>query len=128
MRPGYTIKHWLLTIAISPITEMLIAAITGKDSNHVLLPLELIWYFWIFGFLFSLPAFALYLVLFYLLYRLSTPVETSKVILIIVSGLCIIFTFSLLETPELIMAYTLTAVITGFFLKLKKQDKVVTQN
>lgn len=82
MRPEYTIKHWLLTLALSPFTGVAVAAIIGEDPNEVLSPVQAVWVFLLFGLLFSAPAFLIYFVLFLLLEKFSIKVIASKIILI----------------------------------------------
>lgn len=128
MRIEYALKHWLLTLIISPFTAILLAILIGKDANEAFLSLYLIHFFWFFGFVFSLPGLAIYLGIFYLLQKLSVPVTDSKAILIIATIACIIFSFLFLETPalDLITAYSLTSAVAGLRLKLGKTENRAT--
>lgn len=130
MRPEYTIKHWLLTLALSPFTGVAVAAIIGEDPNEVLSPVQAVWVFLLFGLLFSAPAFLIYFVLFLLLEKFSIKVIVSKIILITAASLSVIFTFLLLGMTNeslisLKIAYIATAIITGIFLKLEKPGEVI---
>lgn len=133
MKPGYTIKHWLLTIIISPFIAIVVVIIRGKDSNDVLFPLQAIWGLWIFGVLFSAPAFLIYFCLFFLLEKFSLTTITRKAIIITVAVLSVIFSFLQFginndTLQPLKIAYIVTAIITGSLLKLEKSAAIIPKN
>ena len=122
MQWSYLFKHWFATLLIAPFLCDLFFYINPTNYNiggltgvyHIV---------FIFSFIASIPTYAIYALAFYFLKRENISLIFSKRILLIISMLGVLITFSTgfstLSIPAT-LAYILTSLITGIFFKLEK--------
>lgn len=122
MKWSYAISHWLLTLLLAPFTSELIKYLFLKDSHLIAGLLEVYPITLLFSFIFSIPAFIAYLITFIYLNKSKYFIRLKKIILIAIAVLGIIVTMLILyrnKEPEIIIAYSITCLITGLILPLK---------
>lgn len=120
MNWSYLYKHWFSTIFLSPIVFDVYNLVTEK-SNRIVGLVEVYPITLIFGFLFSIPTYLLYSVVYYFFGNKNVNNSFSKLILITLAviGIFISFylTFNNRET-EISIAYAITSITTGLFFTL----------
>ncbi len=130
MKRAYVIGHWVLTLLFAPFTSQTIQYIWGTTSHQVVGLLEVYPITLFFSIAFSLPTFLVYLTCFYFLSKQDVNFAMSKVILIAVSVLGIYITQTIIKgtmSQDIIIAYSVTAVIVGLILRIRK-TKIKTQD
>lgn len=126
MRRTYLLWHWFLTLIIAPFTSQLIEYIFGRDPHKVVGLLEVFPLVFLVSVLLSLPTFLIYCACFYFLSKGDVRPLKSKIILIAVSVAGICTTQSLIKgsmSQDIIIAYSVTAIIVGIVLRLKKSNE-----
>jgi len=126
--------HWALTLLIAPFTSQAIEYIFGTNPHQVVGLLEVYPITLLFSIAFSIPTFLIYLTCFYFLSKQDINFAVSKFILIAVSVLGIFITQTIIKgsmSQDIIIAYSVTAIIVGLVLKLKEaktkpQDSRIT--
>ena len=134
MRRTYMFTHWALTLLIAPFTSQAIEYIFGTNPHQVVGLLEVYPITLLFSIAFSIPTFLIYLTCFYFLSKQDINFAVSKFILIAVSVLGIFITQTIIKgsmSQDIIIAYSVTAIIVGLVLKLKEaktkpQDSRIT--
>ncbi|SEH77031.1 hypothetical protein SAMN02927937_01334 [Paenimyroides aquimaris] len=123
MQWSYLFKHWFATLLIAPfLTDLLfyIDPNNHKIGGFVEVYPIIIWL----SFLFSIPTYAVYSIVFYYLKKKQFSLIFSKRILIAISVVGIFITFTLIF-PDIYfpatLAYMLTSLVTGIFFKLEKR-------
>ena len=130
MKRAYIIGHWALTLLIAPFTSQAIDYFYGTNPHQVVGLLEVYPITLLFSIAFSLPTFLIYLTCFYFLSKQDTNFLVSKFILIAVSVLGIIITQTIIKgsmSQDIIIAYSVTAVIVGVILRIRK-PKITTHD
>ena len=130
MKRAYVFGHWALTLLIAPFTSQAIDYFYGRNPHQVVGLLEVYPITLLFSIAFSLPTFLVYLTCFYFLAKQNTNLRVSKFILIAVSVLGILLTQTIIKgsmSQDIIIAYSITAIIVGLILKIKK-PKIETQD
>ena len=130
MRRTYVIGHWVLTLLIAPFTSQAIEYIYGTNPHQVVGLLEVYPITLLFSIAFSIPTFLIYLTCFYFISKQDVNFAVSKFILIAVSVLGIFITQTIIKgtmSQDIIVAYSVTAIIVGLVLKLKTA-KIITQD
>ncbi|RTL56335.1 MAG: hypothetical protein EKK37_17860 [Sphingobacteriales bacterium] len=133
MKRAYVFGHWVLTLLLAPFTSQAIQYIWGINPHQVVGLLEVYPITLLFSIAFSLPAFLVFLTCFYFLSKQDISFIISKVILIVVSVLGIYVTQTIIKgtmSQDIIIAYSVTAIIVGLLLPirkpaLKKQDNII---
>jgi hypothetical protein len=124
MNRAYVIGHWVLTLILAPLTSQAIQYIWGTNPHQVVGLLEVYPITLLFSVAFSLPTFLVYLTCFYFLSKQHhIDFALSKAILITVSVLGIYFTQTIIKgtmSQDIIIAYSVTSIIVGLILKLRK--------
>jgi len=123
MKKAYVIGHWGLTLLLAPLTSQAIQYILGTNPHQVVGLLEVYPITLLFSIAFSLPTFLVYLTCFYFLSRHDINFVLSKVILIVVSVLGIYITQTIIKgtmSQDIIIAYSVTAIIVGPILRIRK--------
>jgi hypothetical protein len=134
MNRAYLIGHWVLTLVIAPLTSQVIDYLYGTNPHQVVGLLEVYPITLLFSIVFSLPTFLIYLTCFYFLSKQKTNLRVSKFILIAVSVLGIYITQTIIKgtlSQDIIISYSVTTIIVGLILRLKKfetkaQDNIIT--
>jgi hypothetical protein len=123
MRRTYVIGHWVLTLLIAPFTSQAIEYIYGTNPHQIVGLLEVYPITLLFSIAFSLPTFFIYLTCFYFLSKQDINFAVSKFILIAISVLGIFITQTIIKgsmSKDIIIAYSVTAIIVGLLLRLKE--------
>jgi hypothetical protein len=129
MKRTYVIVHWVLTLLLAPFMSQAIDYFYGTNPHQIVRLLEVYPITLLFSIAFSLPTFLVYLICFYFLSTLDINFVISKVILIAVSVLGIYITQTIIKgsmSQDIIIAYSVTAIIVGLILRLRK-PKITTQ-
>jgi len=119
MQWSYLFKHWSATL----IMPLLLTEIHHNYS------IELLAIGFLFGFVFSLPTYLFYAIVFQSLQKETISITVKKIILIATSTFGIIVTFALISgdlkgvfTYD-VFIYIITSVITGIFFRLGKKTE-----
>lgn len=134
MNFSYLFKHWFATLTLAPIISEIINLLFTPNSNKILGLLEVYPITVIFGFIFSVPTYIIYFLVYYFLGIKNINIKTSKLILITLAVIGIIVSFSITfnnREPEITIAYILSSIISGIIFKLSfKNDnnKTINQN
>jgi hypothetical protein len=134
MKRSYVMGHLGLTLLLAPFTSQAIQYIWGTNPHQVVGLLEVYPITLLFSIAFSLPTFLVYVTCFYFLSKQNINFAISKVILIAVSVLGIYITQTIIKgtmSQDVIIAYSVTAIIVGLILRLRKpkiktQDNIIT--
>jgi len=120
MQWSYLFKHWSATL----IMPLLLTKIHHNYS------IELLAIGFLFGFVFSIPTYVFYAIVFQSLQEETISITVKKIILIATSTFGIIVTFALISgdlkgvfTYD-VFIYIISSVITGIFFRLKKIPKI----
>ncbi len=120
----YPIKHWLLTLLISPLILFLYSFLfLGGDSFSDFLGLYFV--FILFGIVISLPALICYYFTFYLLKTKINSALQLKTILNVIAITGIFITFLIMEGSSIfdfILCYSIAVIICSGFSKIKKKE------
>jgi hypothetical protein len=130
MKRTYVIGHWVLTLLLAPFTSQAIDYFYGTNPHQVVGLLEVYPITLLFSIAFSLPTFLVYLTCFCFLSKQDINFAISKAILIAVSVLGIYITQTIIKgtmSQDIIIAYSVTAIIVGLILRLRK-PKITTQD
>jgi len=127
----YLFKHWFSTLLLTPVIHLLVEKWDDLNQLTTMDFLELFPVFLILGFVFSIPTYFLYSILYYYLAQLEF--KYSKVILISFSVIGIVVTALIIKgtmMPNVALAYCLSSIITGvsFKLNFKKIENENDQN
>lgn len=131
MKRTYVIGHWILTLLIAPVTSQAIDYFYGANPHQVVVLLEVYPITFLFSIAFSIPAFLVYVFCFYLLSKQDTNPAVSKFILTGVSVSGIFITQTIIKgsmSQDIIVAYSVTAVIVGFILRIRKPKMIKEDN
>lgn len=120
---SYPYKHWLTSIALAPTFPILynIAFLHGENYLDYLKGYPA---FFLYGLLSSLPAFAIYLLLFSYLAKGAYSELIIKTLLNLATITCIFLTFLILggsEENDIAIMYSVSVLITSFFYKIKSK-------
>jgi hypothetical protein len=124
MKREYLLWHWALTLLIAPFTSQAIDLCYGRNPNQVVGLLEVYPITLLFSIFFSIPTFLVYLLCFYLLSNRKINFTISRLVLVAVSVIGIITTQTFISgsmSQVIIIAYSLTTILVGLFLKIRKQ-------
>lgn len=127
MKPEFPIFHWILTLIISPFTGGLIQFIWGEDESQVSLLLDIYPATVSYSFVFSIPAFIVYCILFYFLNKKDIQTGLAKFFLIGLTIMCICLTLLALDRRmvyDIFLAYSTTTAIVGVMLRLRPKETV----
>ena len=119
-----------MTLLIAPFTSQAIDYIFGINPHQVVGLLEVYPITLLFSIAFSIPTFLIYLTCFYFLSKQDINFAISKFILITVSVLGILITQTIIKgsmSRDIIIAYSVTALIVGLVLRLK-ETKILTHD
>ena len=131
MKRAYVIGHWALTLLIAPFTSQAIDYFYGTNPHQVVGLLEVYPISLLFSIAFSLPTFLIYLTCFYFLSKRNVNFVVAKLILIAISVLGIFITQTIIKgsmSNAIIIAYSITSIIVGLILKLKKTETKIIDN
>lgn len=123
MRRAYVMGHWGLTLLLAPITSQAMQYFWGTNPHQVVGLLEVYPITLLFSLAFSLPTFLVYLTCFHFLSKRDINFTISKVILITVSVFGIYITQTIIKgtmSQDIIIAYSVTAIIVGLILRIRK--------
>ena len=127
MSRTYLIGHWVLTLLLAPFTSQIIEYIVGKSPHQIVGLLEVYPITLLFGIIFSLPTFLIYLTSFYYLSKHNLNFAISKLILIAISVLGVFITQTIIKgsmSKDIIISYSITTIIVGLMLKLKSNKRI----
>ena len=133
LKRTYVIGHWALTLLLAPFTSQIIQLFLGTNPHQVVGLLEVYPITVLFSIAFSLPTFLVYLTCFYFLSKQDINYAISKATLIAISVFGIYITQTAIKgsmSQDIIIAYSVTAIIVGLILRIKKskierQDNII---
>jgi hypothetical protein len=132
MNFSYLFKHWFATLTLAPLISVIINLLFIPNSNKIVGLLEVYPITVIFGFIYSVPTYIIYFLVYHILGSKNINIKTSKLILITLAVIGIIVSFSITlnnREPEITIAYILSSIISGVILKLNfKNDHNKTIN
>ena len=117
MQWSYLFKHWFATLLF----PLFLTKLLYNESIELLIIALIV------GFIFSLPTYAFYALVFYSLQEETISITRKKIILIGISVIGIALTFTLISgdlrcvfTYDTLI-YMFTSLVTGIFFKLEKK-------
>ncbi len=124
--PSYPIRHWFYTMLLGPVLLVLYQQITAEYPMQGIrfLP-SLLFVFWIFGVVFSLPSLAVYWIVFRYVQVKFTSVPLLKLFLNIVVIFTVTITFFLIKGSMKyygIFSYSSAAIVISIFLPIKPRN------
>ncbi len=125
MKGSYIFGHWVLTLLLAPFTSQALYYFISPNPHQIAGLLEVYPIVLAFSIVFSLPTFVVYLAFFYFLDRNHVRILLTKLILISIAVIGIYVTMTIMKgsmTNDIIAAYTLTALVVGIILRLKKKS------
>ena len=124
----YPYKHWLTSLAVAALILFIIDVVSGNNNLNDAVGMCMLYV--IFGFVFSIPVFIIYLLLFNLLIRKTTSALIIKTILNSITIAGIFITIKLIGgtmmTPKFASYYSIILIICSLFYKIKKQNTADT--
>lgn len=123
MRTYYPFTHWLLTVLLSPLISTTLYCIIYQSPFRLTTFFELYPAIIIFIFIFSIPTFLCYLVLFFLLKKYPLPILVAKLCLNATAIIGILITWfyvDLFSGYHQLAGIIISTILIGFLLKLKK--------
>lgn len=123
MRILYPFAHWLLTVLLSPLISTTLYCIVYQSPFKLAHFLEVYPAIISFIFIFSIPTFLCYLVLFFLLKKYPLPILVAKLCLnaTAITGILITwFYVDLFSGYHQLAGIIISAILIGFLLKLEK--------
>ncbi len=121
MNRNYLIKFWIFTLLLAPLSIFLYEFIIHNDGDSFFNNVIVYLLFVIVSIVVSIPTLAICdLVLWYLITKKINPIFT-KITMIVFTLVGITITMMLVDgrfSLELILPYSITAVITGLFVKI----------
>jgi len=120
---SYPIIHWLISILIAP---LLLFVIRGQD---VTVDLSFLPYYWLFGFVLSIPVFLIYWISYE---RLCKKIFSATTLKLTLDGICIIgifITFTIMNgSLEFVLStvYSVTVVVVSLFLKIQRKESNIS--
>lgn len=123
MRILYPFAHWLLTVLLSPLISTTLYCIVYQSPFKLAHFLEVYPAIISFIFIFSIPTFLCYLVLFFLLKKYPLPILVAKLCLNATAIIGILITWfyvDLFSGYHQLAGIIISAILIGFLLKLEK--------
>lgn len=124
----YPYKHWLTSLAVGALILFIIDIVSGNNNLNDAVGMCILYA--VFGFIFSIPVFILYLLLFNLLIRKSNSVLMIKTILNSIAIVGLFITIKLIGgtmmTPKFASYYSVILIVCSLFYKIKKQNTADT--
>lgn len=123
MRILYPFAHWLLTVLLSPLMSNLLFCMVYQSPLRLTTFFELYPAIIIFIFIFSIPTFLCYLVLFFLLKKYPRPILVAKLCLNATAITGVLITWFILDGGfgyHQLAGTIISAILVGFLLKLGK--------
>lgn len=116
---SYPFKHWLLTLILGQVFLYIYESLRGNSNALILIhPLMVL-----VSAIFSLPAFACYLILFDFLSLKKIDLLVKKIILILFSIFAIIMTFTVItnELRSWIPLFSIASLASGVIFSIEKK-------
>jgi len=124
----YPYKHWLTSLAVGALILFFVDIISGNNNLNDAVGMCMLSS--IFGFIFSIPVFILYLLLFNLLIQKIDSSFLIKTILNTVTICGVFITIKLIGgtmmTPKMALYYSIVIIVCSFIFKIKKQNTADT--
>ena len=122
----FVVAHWGLTILLAPFTSQILQYAFTPNLHQIVGLLEVYPITLAFSVAFSLPTFLIYLTGFYVLSKKDINPKISKYVLIAIAVTGVYVTMTIIKgsmSQDITIAYSLTALIVGLILKLKRKEK-----
>jgi len=126
----FVVAHWGLTILLGPFTSQALQYAFTPNPHQIVGLLEVYPISLAFSVAFSLPTFLVYLICFYFLSKKHSSPTLSKYILIAIAVTGVFVTMTIIKgsmSQDISLAYSLTALIVGLILKLKRKEKATNK-
>lgn len=123
MRILYPFAHWLLTVLLSPLISDTLYCIFYQSPFNLARLFEVYPAIISFIFIFSIPTFLCYLVLFFLLKKYPLPILVAKLCLNATAIIGILITWfyvDLFSGYHQLAGIIISTILIGFLLKLEK--------
>lgn len=122
---NYPFLVWISTLLLGPMFYFTFLPVNkAVDFASIF---QLTFYFFVFGFLFSAPAFVIYLLLFRFLLRDNLPLFATKILASLIAVATLVFTLYIVggvdfdeDTYKFIFSYAVPIIISSFAFKLTK--------
>ena len=122
----FVVAHWGLTILLAPFTSQVLQYAFTPNPHQIVGLLEVYPITLAFSIAFSFPTFLIYLTCFYFLSKKGISPSISKYILIALAVTGVYVTMTIIKgsmSQDITIAYSLTALIVGLIVKLKRKEK-----
>jgi len=123
MKYSYLLKHWFTTLLVSPLL-LFIYSFVKTEIYDFTDQLEVFIIFLMFSILFALPTIIISIILFYNFSKKESPTTVLKVVVILTTVIgtsLTLFIISNTVAVEYSVVYSLVAILSGAFLKVKRK-------
>jgi len=123
MKYSYLLKHWFTTLLVSPLL-LFIYSFVKTEIYDFTDQLEVFIIFLMFSILFALPTIIISIILFYNFSKKESPTTVLKVVVIlttVIGASLTLFIISNTVAVEYSVVYSLVAILSGAFLKVKRK-------
>jgi len=124
----YPYKHWLTSLSVAALILFIIDIVSGNNNLKDAIGMCMLYV--IFGFVFSIPVFIIYLLVFNLLIRKKFSALIIKTILNSITIAGVFVTIKLIGgtmmTPKFALYYSIILIVCSLFYKIKKQNTADT--
>ena len=115
----FAIKHWLISLLVAPLFNILIMMGMGKAPVLELIPMYLFWFVFSIGF--SFPAFTFYLIVQWIAGKYLSNTLKMRTLLsaVAISGmlLTVYFFTRRLDDYDFLVSYSFAIILTAFLIK-----------
>jgi hypothetical protein len=125
---GYLFKHWIFSLVIGPFVSQIIAFIPVFYPSQAVGLLGMFPIVFILSFIFSIPTYIIYALIYYYFANKHFPILYSKAILISISIIGVFITTNLIDGSLwyfIACSYSISSIIAGlvFNLDFKHEEK-----
>jgi hypothetical protein len=123
----YPLKHWLCTLALGPLILWMYDRLF-THNNPMLSGIEFYFMFFLFGFVFSIPALVVYYFSFRIILGKVSSKIAAKLILLAIAVPATLFTFYLIGGTlmhPLMISYSAALIVASMFFKLNGRTEKV---
>ena len=122
MNWNYLFKHWFSTIVFTPILIEILEYLESKNYASIDESLLLYFLMLVFGFIFSIPTYIIYSIVYYILAKKNINNYTSKLLLITITVVGILGSFYIFfnnREPKIGLQYIAISIFFGCLMPLK---------
>lgn len=124
----FLFKHWVITLILGPIISQFIECFYNLSPHKIVALLEVYPISLIFSFIFSIPTYIVYAIIFYFLGKNRINVNIAKLIVISIAVIGVILTATTIKGSlsfDIAISYSIASIIAGFIFKLNFEKSTI---